>query len=121
MELERDEYKTYEAVLMPPEQNREILRGRVLQSHSIGGRSVVSWRLRSNLIQSGDYIVRLTGDRAGGSLENVESSQFLELSTSEPRPIKGVRDETSDFIISSFHLTYMILTTYRSLSTRKRP
>lgn len=76
MELERDEYKTYEAVLMPPEQNREILRGKELQSHSIGGRSVVSWRLRSKSIQSGDYIVRLRGESTGGDLENVASYSF---------------------------------------------
>lgn len=76
MVLERDEYKIYEAVLMPPEQSKEILRAKLLHSHSLGGSIVVSWRFRSDSIQSGDYIVRLTGEAATGKLENVESYRF---------------------------------------------
>lgn len=73
MVLERDEYETYEAVLLPPDQKKEVLRGNALRSHSIGGRAVVSWRFQSNSIQSGDYVVRLNGKTAAGTEENVES------------------------------------------------
>jgi hypothetical protein len=77
MVLERDEFKTYEAVLMPPEHNnRAILRGKGLHSHSIGGIPVVAWRFRSNSMQSSDYIVELSGETATGRLEPVKSYSF---------------------------------------------
>jgi hypothetical protein len=76
MVLERDEFRTYDAVVMPPEQDREILRGRALSGHSIGGSAVVSWRFQSYLIQSGDYVVKLRGQTAAGKLEDVHSYSF---------------------------------------------
>ena len=74
--LDRNPYKTYEAVLMRPEQNKEILRGEELQSYSVDGKIVVSWRFQANSIQSGDYIVRLMGKTAAGKLEKVKSYSF---------------------------------------------
>jgi hypothetical protein len=83
MVLERDEYKTYkavlltpEAVLLPPEQRKEVLRGTALHSHSIGGSTIVSWRFPSNSIQPGDYVVQLSGETAAGSGEDVASYSF---------------------------------------------
>jgi hypothetical protein len=74
--LDRNAYKTYEAVLMRPEQNREILKGQELQSYSVGGEVVVTWRFQANSIQSGDYIVHLMGKTAAGKLEKVKSYSF---------------------------------------------
>lgn len=73
--LDRDEYKIYEAALLTAEQ-KEVLRGKVLQSSSIGGQVVVAWTLAARSIQSGDYIVQLSGQAANGTLEDVESYSF---------------------------------------------
>jgi hypothetical protein len=73
--LDRDEYKTYEAVLETA-QRKEVLRGKALQTHSIGGSTVVAWSLPARSMSSGDYIVRLAGKLPTGSLENVESYSF---------------------------------------------
>jgi hypothetical protein len=70
--LDRDEYKSYEAVLLTAER-KEILRGQALLSRSIGGDVVVTWPLPVHSIHSGDYIVQLAGQTANGSLEDVES------------------------------------------------
>jgi len=73
--LDRYEYKIYEAVLLTAER-KEVSRGKALQSHSIDGSTVVTWRLPAHSIQSGDYIVQLMGQPASGSLEDVESYSF---------------------------------------------
>ncbi len=73
--LDRDEYKSYEAVLMTAER-KEVLRGKALQSLSIGGDEVVTWPLPAHSIHAGDYIVQLAGQTATGSVEDVESYSF---------------------------------------------
>jgi len=73
--LDRDERRTYEAVLLTADR-KEIFRGKGLQSHSIGGIAVVAWRLPARSILSGDYVVQLRGRTATGSLEDVESYGF---------------------------------------------
>lgn len=73
--LDRDEYKSYEAVLLTAER-KEVLRGKALQSRSIGGNVVVAWPLPAHSVHSGDYIVQLAGQTANGSLEGVESYSF---------------------------------------------
>ncbi|SRR6266851_5575085 len=73
--LDRDEHKTYEAVLLTADR-KEVLRGKALQSHSIGGIAVVAWHLPAHSIHSGDYVVQLAGKTATGSLEDVESYSF---------------------------------------------
>jgi hypothetical protein len=73
--LDRDEYKTYEAVLMTVER-KEVLVGKALQGHKIRGNFVVTWRLSADLLPSGDYVVQLKGQPAAGSLEDVESYSF---------------------------------------------
>jgi polyhydroxyalkanoate synthesis regulator phasin len=73
--LDQDEYKIYEAALLTPERE-EVSRGKALQSRSIRGRAVVSWRFPAHSIRSGDYIVQLTGRTAIGSQENVGSYSF---------------------------------------------
>lgn len=73
--LTRDEFKTYEAVLQTPE-GREVLRANKLTSSSSGGRRVVHWRIPSRSIPTGDYELRLSGQAAGGSVEEVESYSF---------------------------------------------
>ena len=73
--LDRDEHRTCEAVLLTADQ-KQVLRGKALQSHSIGGIAVVAWRLPARSILSGDYVVQLRGQTATGSLEEVESYSF---------------------------------------------
>jgi anti-sigma factor RsiW len=73
--LDRDEYKTYEGVLLTAER-KEVLRGKALQSHSTGGSAAVTWRLPADSIHSGEYIVQLTGQPATGGPEDVESYSF---------------------------------------------
>jgi len=73
--LDRNEYSIYEAVLMTAER-KEVLRGKALQSHSIGDDTVVTWRLPAQSLRSGDYIVQLTGQPATGSPEDVGSYSF---------------------------------------------
>jgi hypothetical protein len=73
--LDRDEYKTYEAVLLTAEQ-KEVLRSKALQSHSTGGNAVIFWPLPVHSLPSGDYIVKLVGQTATGQVEDVESYSF---------------------------------------------
>jgi hypothetical protein len=73
--LDRDEYKSYEAVLLTAEGKR-VLRGKALPSRSIDGNVVVAWSLPVHSVHSGDYIVQLAGQTANGSLEDVESYSF---------------------------------------------
>jgi hypothetical protein len=73
--LDRDEYKTYEAVLLTAD-GKEVLRGKALRSHSIGGSTAIAWRLPVHAIREGDYIVQLTGQLATGIPEDVESYSF---------------------------------------------
>jgi len=70
--LDRDEYKSYEAVLLTAER-KEVLRGKALGSRSIDGDLVIIWPLTAHSIHSGDYIVQLAGEIANGNLEDVES------------------------------------------------
>jgi hypothetical protein len=70
--LDRDDYKSYEGVLLTAER-KEVLRGKALQSRLLGGDVVVTWPLPVRSIYSGDYIVQLAGQTAKGSLEDVES------------------------------------------------
>ena len=73
--LERDEYKTYEGVLMTAER-KQVAREETLKSHMIRGEAEVDWRLPANNIPSGDYIIQLNGRTATGSLEDVASYSF---------------------------------------------
>ena len=73
--LERDEYKTYEAVLLTAD-GKEVARRRELKIHSTGGRTVVALRIPAQSINAGDYIVRLTGRTADGSQDDVASYSF---------------------------------------------
>ena len=73
--LDRDQYKTYEAVLLTAEQ-KEVFRGRTLRSHSIGGSTVVAWRIPENVMHEGDYIVQLKGQLATGGLEDLAPYSF---------------------------------------------
>jgi hypothetical protein len=73
--LDRDEYKTYEAVLLTADR-KEVFRGRTLRSHSIGGSTVVAWQIPEHVIHAGDYIVQLAGQLATGSLEDLEPYSF---------------------------------------------
>jgi hypothetical protein len=73
--LDRDEHKTYEALLLTAEQ-KEVLRGKALRSRVIGGSVVIDWRFPAHSIPSGDYIVQLAGQNTTGGLEDVESYSF---------------------------------------------
>jgi type II secretory pathway pseudopilin PulG len=75
MVLDRDEFKTYEAVIQTAE-GKEVVRGKALRSQLIGGSAVVAWRFPSLSIHSGDYVVQLMGKTATGGLEGVESYGF---------------------------------------------
>jgi hypothetical protein len=73
--LDRDDYDSYEAVLLTAEL-KEVLRGKALHSRSIGGDVVVTWPLSVHSVHSGDYIVQLAGQTASGRVEDVESYSF---------------------------------------------
>ena len=74
--LDRDEDKTYEAVLLTAD-GKEVSRGRDLRIQSMGGSTVVAWRIPAQSIQAADYIVQLTGQPAAGMIqEGVESYSF---------------------------------------------
>jgi hypothetical protein len=75
MVLDRDEFKSYEAVLQSAE-GKEVLRAKGLKSNSIRGNRVVRWRLSSYSVPSGDYAVRLRGERDDASVEEAESYSF---------------------------------------------
>jgi|HubBroStandDraft_6_1064221.scaffolds.fasta_scaffold63670_3 hypothetical protein len=74
--VDRDEDRTYEAVLLTAD-GKEVSRGRDLRIHSMGGSTVVAWRIPAQSIQATDYIVQLTGQPAAGMIqEGVESYSF---------------------------------------------
>jgi hypothetical protein len=73
--LDRDENRTYEAVLLTAD-GKEVSRGRDLKIHSMGGNAVVALRIPAESIDAGDYIVRLTGRTADGGEEDVASYSF---------------------------------------------
>jgi hypothetical protein len=72
MVLDRDEFRTYEAVLQTAE-GKDVLRANGLKSASIGGVRVVLWRVQSGKIQPGDYAVRLRGEKNDGSIEEADA------------------------------------------------
>ena len=74
MVLDRDEFRSYEAVLQTAEGN-DVLRAKHLQSTSIRGDRVVVWRVSSNSVLPGDYVLRLSGESEGKRIET-ESYSF---------------------------------------------
>jgi hypothetical protein len=76
LRLDADEYKTYEALLLPVGEKKEILRGKALRCQTIDGNAVVVWTLPAQSIPSGDYIVYLSGQVGPESLEDVASYSF---------------------------------------------
>ena len=73
MPLVGDEYISYEAVLLDSELH-EVRRGKTLKSVQAG--KAVIWRLSSDAIKSGDYLVELIGKMKGGGTEKVQAFSF---------------------------------------------
>jgi hypothetical protein len=71
MVLDQDEFSAYEAVLQTAE-GEEVLRTKALKSISMRGKRVLVWSLRSDRIPSGDYAVRLRGEKHDGGVEDAE-------------------------------------------------
>jgi anti-sigma factor RsiW len=73
LDLQRDQYRQYQVVIETPEGNR-VGRAEGLASEpgKQGGR-IVSVRLASQALKKGDYVITLSGQKAGGGLEVVDS------------------------------------------------
>jgi hypothetical protein len=75
MPIDEDAFKGYEAVLYTPEM-REIRRGESLKSRATANGIRVDWRIRSDSVQTGDYILQLNGKQDGGEAEPLTAFSF---------------------------------------------
>ncbi len=75
MPIDEDAFKAYEAVLYTPEM-REVRRGENLKSRSTVTGIVVDWRIRSDWVPSGDYILQLNAKRDVSEAEPVSAYSF---------------------------------------------
>jgi len=76
LELERDDYPRYEAVIETPEGKRvSLVEGLASEPGEKGGR-IVSMRLPSRALKNGDYVITLSGQKSRGNVEAVDSYSF---------------------------------------------
>jgi hypothetical protein len=75
MPLDRDEYKSYEAVLLTGELH-EVRRGTALKSQLIGAGKCVIWRFSSDSVMTGDYVVELSGKTEDGGTAKLQVYSF---------------------------------------------
>jgi hypothetical protein len=75
MPIEEDTFRWYEAVLNTPEM-REVGRGKGLRSQSSHNGIEVDWRIRSDSLPNGSYILELKGRQDGSEPELVSAYSF---------------------------------------------
>src|SRR5260370_23482590 len=71
MLLDRDDFRSYETVLQNAE-GKGVRHASDLTGVSIGGNLVVLWRVPSDSIPAGDYVLWLKGKTRDGSLKEVD-------------------------------------------------
>jgi anti-sigma factor RsiW len=75
MPIDEDLFKTYEAVLYTIEM-RKVRRGENLKSRSTATGIKVDWRIPSDSIQNGDYVLQLNGKEGGQASEHLNAYSF---------------------------------------------
>jgi hypothetical protein len=75
MPIDEDAFKGYEAVLYTPEMH-ELRRGQSLKSQSTANGIRIDWRIPSESLQSGDYVLQLNGKQDGGEAEPLTVFSF---------------------------------------------
>ena len=74
--LDQDEHATYAAALETAE-GKQIKTFGGLRSQAGGGNAIVVLRVRSNLVQAGDYVITLrTAGTTGESEEDIDTYTF---------------------------------------------
>ena len=75
MPIDEDLFKAYEAVLYTIEM-REVRRGENLKSRSTVTGIEVDWRIPSDSVQNGDYVLQLNGRKDGQASEHLSVYSF---------------------------------------------
>ncbi len=76
LSLESDDYPAYRAELKDPVTGRTVWRSGDLKAEPAGAARAISIGFRAGLLKSQDYIVELTGMRAGGIPELISTYPF---------------------------------------------
>ncbi len=76
LSLESDDYPAYRAELKDPVTGRTVWRSGDLKAEPAGAAKAISIGFRAGLLKSQDYIVELTGMRAGGIPELISTYPF---------------------------------------------
>ena len=80
LELSRDEYQSYRAVLQTDD-GREVLSADKLKPESLANGRVVTLSLRASRLVRGDYQIKLSGSDPGGRLEEIGKYHFRVIAT----------------------------------------